>query len=107
MKTQKFTKDVLDEALHEVLRTRADSWLAVSGHEARKKRRVAIWAYRTYLGSELESLQRIFGIQSSQSIRKILAQKCLEEDEFNWRRFVVRRLETKLGSKHPKHVAVA
>ncbi|MGA0163214.1 MAG: hypothetical protein ACO3LE_03050 [Bdellovibrionota bacterium] len=107
MKTIMVSKEVLDEVLFEVLRVKMSSWPFVLGHEDRKKRRVAIWAYHFYLGVELSVLQQIFGIQSTQSLRKILAKKTLAEEEFNWRRFVMKKLEAKLTLYRPMHVAAA
>ena len=101
------SKDVLDDVLFEVLRVKIGAWPAIFGHEDRKKRRVAIWAYHFYLGVELKVLQQIFGIQSAQSLRKILAKETLAEDEFNWRRFVMKRLKAKETPYRPIDVAAA
>lgn len=107
MKTTMVSKEVLNEILFEVLRVKMSGWPFVSGHEDRKKRRVAIWAYHFYLGVEFEFLQKAFGIQSTQSLRKILAKKTLSEEEFNWRRFVMKKLEAKMTLCRPMDVAAA
>ena len=107
MKTTTISKEVLDDVLFEVLRVRVGSWPSIFGHENRKKRRVAIWAYHFYLGVELKILQQIFGIQSTQSLRKIVAKKTLAEEEFNWRRFVMKKLEAKETLHRPINVAAA
>lgn len=61
------------------------------GHDDRRKRRVVVWAYSSLLGWQSPNLQKQFGIQSRQSIQKILKSASLCEDEYNWRRLVSKK----------------
>jgi|GEM_PF-6167830 len=61
-------------------------------HEERILRRASVWAFSQFLSLEPNGLCKRFNIQAQQSVRRILKNKNLPEDEYNWRILIRKRI---------------
>lgn len=81
----------LERILTESLNLNWQNIRSPRGHTDRRKRRVAVWAYSSFLGWEQGQLQARFGLQSRQAIQKILKKPILCEEEYNLRRNIANK----------------
>lgn len=75
------------------------SWESITcpkGQYGRLTRRVGVWLYDQYLNYSKSEICELFGIDSIQSIYRILRKKNLPADEYDLRMLVKRRLEKQL-----------
>lgn len=65
------------------------------GQEAKRWRRVSLWAFAQYAGLGIEDLKQQFSIGARQSVYRILQSQSLCADEYNYRKKLQFNLEAK------------
>lgn len=74
------------------------SWREIKhpvGQEAKRWRRVSLWAFARYAGIDVVDLKQQFSIGAKQSVYRILQSQSLCADEYNYRKKLQFNLEAK------------
>ena len=91
-----FNKESLISIIEELSRLSWNEIQKPEGQQARLWRRVSIWVFYSHLEMPIGELQSVFNIGAKQSVYRVLTTKQVGEDEYNWRKHILRRCEQNL-----------